>query len=173
MSMSFLQKHRDSQKHQRWRHQGLWVYLSGRSYPYSLIIERFCFMFIFCMSWLQAILKARPRAFEPKIECNCRRSQCRKGYCKCFSAGFKCGDHCSCVDFENMTVVATASLWRGKTHASGCFWLEYLLLIQLPEVMFLYHESIYSGNDTVYIFVCSGKDIYIHVSVYRVLEKKF
>ena len=34
--------------------------------------------------------------------CRCKRSQCRKKYCECFSAGLVCGANCICIDCLNV-----------------------------------------------------------------------
>ena len=36
-----------------------------------------------------------------KLNCNCRKSQCLKLYCECFSGGEVCGTSCSCVNCHN------------------------------------------------------------------------
>lgn len=59
-----------------------------------------------------------PDAFQRKIQavagggvaekarhmrgCNCRRSHCLKKYCECYQGGVKCGDHCKCLECQNM-----------------------------------------------------------------------
>jgi hypothetical protein len=61
------------------------------------------------------ILDKHPEAFTSKVQtdkkgkkkvhkkgCNCRRSNCLKKYCECYSAGIKCGEHCKCDDCKNM-----------------------------------------------------------------------
>ena len=49
----------------------------------------------------KAILKARPDAFEGKTVCSCKRSNCQKGYCKCYGAGVGCGPSCTCINCHN------------------------------------------------------------------------
>lgn len=50
---------------------------------------------------VKAILKVRPDAFTGKSVCTCTRSNCQKGYCKCFANGVGCGAHCSCINCHN------------------------------------------------------------------------
>ena len=40
-------------------------------------------------------------AFVPMRKCTCKKSQCKKKYCECFSAGLKCSEECECLGCEN------------------------------------------------------------------------
>jgi hypothetical protein len=33
--------------------------------------------------------------------CNCKKTQCQKKYCECFSSGIACGLDCKCEDCAN------------------------------------------------------------------------
>jgi hypothetical protein len=48
-----------------------------------------------------------PLAAAGAKRCNCRKSQCLKLYCECFSAGVLCSG-CSCVSCHNVEEHATA-----------------------------------------------------------------
>ena len=43
-------------------------------------------------------------AYIPVRKCTCKKSQCRKKYCECYSAGLKCSEFCECKDCHNSTL---------------------------------------------------------------------
>ena len=63
---------------------------------------------------MKAILKARPDAFEGKTVCSCRRSNCQKGYCKCYGAGVGCGPSCTCINCHNENGIAGSQSQSAK-----------------------------------------------------------
>lgn len=40
-------------------------------------------------------------AYVPVRKCTCKKSECRKKYCECFSAGLKCTEFCECKGCKN------------------------------------------------------------------------
>ena len=62
---------------------------------------------------IESILERQPEAFGPKLQaekdnklthkkgCNCKKSNCLKKYCECYSAGIGCGPSCHCEDCKN------------------------------------------------------------------------
>lgn len=63
------------------------------------------------------ILQKNPKAFQKKFKkvkrkdgflhsrgCNCKKTQCLKNYCECFSVGIGCSSLCKCVNCKNKKV---------------------------------------------------------------------
>ena len=45
--------------------------------------------------------------------CNCKKSNCTKGYCDCHNAGALCSELCNCVECKNQILVT--SEFEGET----------------------------------------------------------
>ena len=48
-----------------------------------------------------AVEKTKQARESPKAVCRCRRSNCMKNYCECFSNGQKCALTCNCNECKN------------------------------------------------------------------------
>jgi hypothetical protein len=70
---------------------------------------------------MESILDRNPNAFTPRVDpnaeskehflgCHCKKSNCLKKYCECYSGNVVCSDRCRCNDCKNIVAVDSSPL---------------------------------------------------------------